>query len=37
MASLNFEIFIKTLEKKYSEAEQKEIFKMMNTYEMPVE
>lgn len=37
MASLNFEIFIKTLEEKYNEEEKKEIFKMMNTYEMPLE
>lgn len=37
MASLNFEIFIKTLEEKYNENEKEEIFKMMNTYEMPLE
>lgn len=37
MASLNFVIFIKTLEEKYNEKEKEEIFKMMNTYEMPLE
>lgn len=37
MAELNFENFTKTLNLKYSGEEQKAIFQMMNTYEMPLE
>lgn len=37
MADLNFELFIRIIEKNHSEDEKNEIFKLMNTYEMPSE
>lgn len=37
MASLDFVVFITTLENKYNEEEKQEIFKLMNTYQMPEE